>query len=581
MTAYTFNQLFDFTRTTSATFVGSNGLIQTTPASVNLLLYTQEFDNAAWTKTGMTVTANSTTAPDGTLTADTMTATAGTGVSVRVGQSGTTVNATVYTVSFYVRPGTHTFVQIHINAQAADWVNFTLTGSGSVQNNGAAVGAISFNSTTGYYRISATYTAGSTDRTPFFGLVPSGTATRNQTWNPTGTETIYIWGAQLEANTFSTTYTRNNGGVYPARFDYDPVTLAPKGILIEEQRTNLLTYSEDFTNVAWIKDGTTVTGNAVVSPSGATTADNIIENATNAIHRTNQAFTSVLSTAYTLTFYAKAVGSRRLYLNGIATIESGALFDLSGSGSVIATSGVAVNRAASIVAAGGGWYRCSITGTGTGLAGALFAQINRSTSVAATDDTYLGDGTSGLTLWGAQLEAGSFATSYIPTVASQVTRSADLCSIVAPLFAPWYNQSEGTFVAEYLATIDAAGTYRSQIKVLNAGGANYNQMRNANLAPTTAITNNQVVQGATQADLTSATLVGGAVVKTSLAYKANDFAAATNGATPVTDTSGTVPSDLIRLEFSGGAFSAGQTWLRRIKFYPFRASNNQLQALTV
>ena len=58
MTTYTFQSLFDFTRTTSGTFVGSNGLIQTTPASVNLLTFTQDFDNAAWTKTAATVTAN-------------------------------------------------------------------------------------------------------------------------------------------------------------------------------------------------------------------------------------------------------------------------------------------------------------------------------------------------------------------------------------------------------------------------------------------------------------------------------------------------------------------------------------------
>jgi hypothetical protein len=76
LVSQTFDQLLDFTRTTSGTFVGSNGLVQTTPASVNLFTQTQQFDNAAWTKNATTATANTTVAPDGTSTADTLTATA-------------------------------------------------------------------------------------------------------------------------------------------------------------------------------------------------------------------------------------------------------------------------------------------------------------------------------------------------------------------------------------------------------------------------------------------------------------------------------------------------------------------------
>jgi hypothetical protein len=205
----------------------------------------------------------------------------------------------------------------------------------------------------------------------------------------------------------------------------------------------------------------------------------------------------------------------------------------------------------------------------------LFARIYTADSTATT-----GDGTSGIFIYGAQLEAGAFATSYIPTVASQVTRTADSCGIVAPNFAPWYNQSEGSFVVEYLATADPAGTYRSLLQASNAGSTNYNNIRNANPTPTTAITNNQVVASTLQANLISTTFAANTTVKTSLAYKTNDFAAVTNSAAPITGTSGSVPSDLINLAFNGGAFNSGQTWFRSIRYYPTRLSNAQLQALT-
>lgn len=205
---------------TSILQVAGNHLTQATAASRpiygiepfggrrNLLTFTEQFDNAAWTKNASSVTANSSTAPDGTTTADTLTATAGTGVIPRVADiSIITATSTAYTASMYVKAGTYTFFQIYLNNQAAEWANFTLTGAGTATANGTSTATITALGD-GWYRCSMTYTAGGIDRRLFFMLAASGTATRAQSWNPGGTETLFIWGAQLEVGSLATPYQR-------------------------------------------------------------------------------------------------------------------------------------------------------------------------------------------------------------------------------------------------------------------------------------------------------------------------------------------------------------------------------------
>jgi len=708
LVSQTFDQLIDFTRTTAGTFVGSNGLIQNTPASRNLFTFTQQFDNAAWVKTaaqvvpnqnpaaatlgselrgsittallgtapaatyntstgagtaerlvganfsylvipnvvinrvyaiditntgsnpitiraaaptgsavgtiaaGATVTSyvvaataqifvaptadnqaiaftiNSVrevvggfnTAPDGTLTADTLLATAGTHCP-QANQVVATVNATAYTASWFVRAGTATFVQLAINGQTADWCNFTLTGNGSVQNNGAAVGAISFNSATGYYRISMAYTAGGTDRRPIFAIVPSGTATRLQTATYVGTESVIIWGAQLELGSL-TDYTRNAGGVFPPRFDFDPVTLAPRGLLIEEQRTNLLLRSEEIGVSPWSLQRATIAANVATAPDGTSTADRLVDNAENGTHRVFQSSAKAASAVtYTGSIFIKAdtlgFATVRLSGQGETSFTSVGINLSTGELSALSTSGF-TGASAQAQSFGNGWWRVSITGT-SDTTELIFLLVGTANSLSASS-SYVGTG-DGIFLWGAQIEAGAFATSYIPTVASQVTRTADQASITGANFSQWYNQSEGTFVAEFASFVGAAV---NSPRVLAASDGTVNNRIRAflgNTNTTVQVTNGSVLQATL--NNTPATTYG-VINKLAFAVKANDFASSINGGAVATATGGSMPAAINRLDIgadaSGLALSQLNGHIRRITYYPVRLSNAQLQALT-
>lgn len=291
-------RLIDFTRTSGGGYFGPDGLFRFTPASRNLLTYTQEFDNGAWVKGNVVVTANVVAAPDGTLTADAVLPTATTAahnVQQAGGGSGTPL-----TLSVYAKAGSHSFMQLSHGSGSAIYANFNLL-TGEVGTVGANATASITPAGDGWYRCTMTFAPGGAANLAI-GHITSATAAYRESWAATGTESIYLWGAQLELASAATDYTRNNGGLYPPRFDYDPVTLAPRGLLIEEQRTNLLVRSEEFENAAWAKLAATVTANAGVSPDGTADADTLTANSANATLR--QAV-STSAVAMTFSIYMK------------------------------------------------------------------------------------------------------------------------------------------------------------------------------------------------------------------------------------------------------------------------------------
>jgi hypothetical protein len=179
-------------------------------------------------------------------------------------------------------------------------------------------------------------------------------------------------------------------------------------------------------------------------------------------------------------------------------------------------------------------------------------------------------------IWGGQIEAGAFATSYIPTVASQVTRAVDLTTIVAPNFAPWYNQSEGTFVADFTAS--QATSVASGIFTTSTGSANDEIFGYYN---TTQSLVRVAAGNVQQALLATAGVTAGNTYKLATAYKTNDFASSLSGGTVATDTSGTVPTvDRLSIGTRGASSSPLNGHIRSIRYYPVRLSDAELQALS-
>jgi hypothetical protein len=369
-----------------------------------------------------------------------------------------------------------------------------------------------------------------------------------------------------------------------ARFDHNPTTGESLGLLVEEQRTNLLLRSEESDNASWnLSQATTVSANSIVSPSGQVTADKIVETIANSTHYRGAFFTLAANITCTVSVYAKA-GERRytaLQLTPDGTNYIWCTFDLQlGTASTPVNAGNGSGATATIQALPNGWYRCSLTGipsstvANPGLAIYLLnANVNLSLAV------YTGDGTSGIHIWGAQLEAGAFPTSYIPTTTAAVTRSADVASITGSAFSSWYRQDEGTVFAEastfgnvatggILRLVDSADTGK-RIRLSYTSGTNLVYL---------------VVDSTTQ---TSATLAAGLTINTSnkgaAAYQVDNFAGSANGLAPVLDTLGTVPSSLNTAQI-GADGSTSNTILngtiRRLVYWRQRLPNSTLQTLT-
>ncbi len=206
------------------------------------------------------------------------------------------------------------------------------------------------------------------------------------------------------------------------RIDFDVVTGACKGLLIEEQRTNLLTYSEQFDNVAYSKTRATVTANATTAPDGTLTADKMVEDATaSASHLiAGPVVSTVAGTAYSLPIYIKAAERSWIFITGHSSSFGAGVFAFfnAATGAV----GVTAGCTATCTPVGNGWFRASITATATVTGSQVAYQLNLTIGDATYSHT--GDGTSGLYIWGAQLEAGAFPTSYQPSTETFTGRAS-------------------------------------------------------------------------------------------------------------------------------------------------------------
>ena len=484
--------LITFTRATSRTYTNSAGLLA--KSTYNLLTYSEDISNAAYSKLAVSITANTTTAPDGTVTADKMAEDA-TLSTHKIQQSVNTTNTNPHCFSVYVKAAENTFCVILLQ-ETVTFLRYSFvvvnlsagTISATTDSGGAASTASIAPVGGGWYRVSLVSTLG--------GVNPAMLA---QVFNGNGVTSytgvagngIYIWGAQLEASPAAGPYwattTAANGA--PA-IDYDPVTLACKGLLIEEARTNL------------------VLNSATLSTQSVTVA----------------------AVAHTLTFY----GTGTVTLSGVST-------------------------AGPLVGTGAYPNRVSLTFTPT--AGSLTLTVSGSVTSA-------------------QLEAGSFATSYIPTVASQVTRAADVAVMTGSNFSSWYNQTEGTFVVQFASNSPltaaesvAANRYPNLIAVDDGASDTFLQIYGVGA---------EVYVGGTYNNI--GTIPAGT---NKIAFTATTTAAqaltSLNGAAAVSRT-GALPGTATKFAIGSAPGSgAGQFFngcIRRITYYPVKLPSATLVALS-
>ena len=434
-------------------------------AEQNLLVQSQLFSATPWSIYNSTATNNTAIAPDGTTTAasciEDTTVSNGHGFF----QSYTT-SANTYVGSAYVKTLTRQYAYIGLfEAAAYSGVIIDLIAGTILSTRGTLVSSSIVSLGSGWYRVNITKIMTATASALGIFLSDSATPTYlagRPSYTGDGTSGIYIWGAQVEQRSSATAYTPTTTAAITnyipvlmtapagvARFDCDPITGKSLGLLIEESRTNLTTYSSDFSNAVWLKNGATVTNAANVAPDGTLTAQKLVETTAAGLHQLyGNTISGITAIPYTYSVYAKYSGRQWIALQ----IGGSTYFDLLNGVVGTSTSG----STGTITSVGNGWYRCSTTRTlGVGTV-PLEIYLGNSNGGAS----YTGDGYSGIFIWGAQLEAGSFATSYINTVASTVTRAADSASMTGTNFSSWYNQAQGTYYLEAeVARINANSIY--------------------------------------------------------------------------------------------------------------------------
>ena len=558
-----------FSRPTTATYYDAN---TTALAEQNLLLQSQFA--SGWTVSSFaSLTINSTTAPDGTTTGATLTSTSS--VSINTGMYQGVTTAIGQTYSIYAKAGTSNFACLTTSySNQTPWANFNLSTGLVASSIGCTASMISVGN--GWYRciMANTTTAGQS----FCYVIgkdadPAGNPWNAGTW--TSGNNIYIWGAQLEQRSSVTAYTPTTttaitnyipvlqtASANQARFDHNPTTRESLGLLIEQQSTNLLLNSNNLSNSYFGSSGLNTTPNANICPDGTQSATLVVPTTANVNHIYFFTSPMVASSTYAISMYAKSAGLRYFQISQGGTGTLSVSYDLQNG--QVANTGASVTST-SITPVGDGWYRCACVITTA--SSSLVYTVSSSPTLGYS--AFAGDGWNGVYLWGAQLEATAFPTSYIPTGASAVTRSADSASMTGTNFSSWYQLNQGTFYCE--ATWKKPTS--AQLYILSNGSSNRYMYDGGSASVTQTI---QSYDG-TNVISTNATIAQGITVKAGLAFQTNTQTIYVNGANAVTGNYNGFWANNTTLKFGETLFNGT---FKKISYYPVAVSATQLQALT-
>ncbi len=387
--------------------------------------------------------------------------------------------------------------------------------------------------------------------------LPTALQRLNATYTRNSVKNVVQDGAlvQLAANQFGTSY--------------DAVT-GLYGYVPEPAATNLLTYSSQYDHTNWAaKFNFAVTPDATTAPDGTLSAD-MITSATSSPSYCSQNITVTNGAVYTGSFFLKAGNSRYIFFGcNSAGIDKYGILDTQ-TGTI---TGLGIGTTASTpVALSGGWYRCSITFT-TG-ATSLSGSFGRACA-GATDITPVPGGT--CYVWGAQVETGSRATSYIATTGSTATRAADVLHM--PLAnIPGFSSAAYTLFADCRADVAVTDVIRTLISI-DDGTANNHAVVRINAA---GAIETIVVSGGSTVQNVIGSAVGVGRIKIALSCSANSFLLAVNGVAGTSDVSGAMPVSPTTLRLGCNYASAEQAnvYEYRDGLIPIALTQAQINELT-
>ena len=402
---------------------------------------------------------------------------------------------------------------------------------------------------------------------------------------------------QFDSATDLITFTRASGGTFlgsngllqtatnnTPRIEYNADGTV-KGLLIEEARTNLIPYS-NIDTVNWATGAVTLSDVVLTNPLSQATVAKVVPIAGNSsssqgVVRGDRATVGV---THTYSVFVKAAGYDAAFIvfHDRTNVYGGVAYDLS-TASLIEMNGANDGTLSNpfIEDFGGGWYRIGFTHAGDGGIDSSngirvgFTPTGLSNTISYVPSTFTADGVSGGYVAGAQLEAGAFPTSYIPTTGSTATRAADVATIPTANFG--YNSDAGSVLVE----AQRFGTNNYPRSVMIDAGSESNSIGLGAWGPNTSLTG-YIVSGNVVQAAPGTGNVGSSAFKNSLAYKENNFAASRDGGAVVTDTSGVVPTGLTTLRLGRNGVDAQflNGHIKSIQYYPRRLSNAQLQELT-
>lgn len=352
------------------------------------------------------------------------------------------------------------------------------------------------------------------------------------------------------------------------RIDYTDSLTSPS-LLLEPQSTNLLTFSEDFSQSVWAKTNLSILSNSIISPEGILSADKLIPDTTSGQHKIDITRTVTNGATVSLSAFVKK-GEYNFCCLYEVTSSAGRFFDLSNG-----TQGgtfVGVPTTSNIENYNNDWYRISISTTVPSTSARYILYVCDTIS----NTSFVGDNIKGIYTWGAQLEESLYSTSYIPTAGSTVTRAQETC--IGAGNVSTFNSTEGVLYAE-MAALSDDGTTR-YVSVSDGGNQNAIAIRFSDV-------NNQIlaytrIGGVFNAVLFTSSYSTVNFNKIAYRYKSGDSALFINGTKISSSTSTqTLPSNTLNtLGFNDGLYAPMEGKVKGVYVFNEALTDDELQQLT-